>query len=108
MKDLNFEVMRDIQLELQAKYQDKWPQLEPQVARDKLLWMMVEAGEIADVIKKQGDDQIINNPEVRTSFIEEVCDTLMYLNDVMICYNITPEELAEVYLKKHQKNMNRW
>ena len=37
-----------------------------------------------------------------------MCDTLMYLNDVMLCYGISPEELEEVYLKKHEKNMKRW
>lgn len=46
--------------------------------------------------------------DVREHFIEEMCDTLMYFNDVMLCYGITPEELKKVYLDKHKKNMNRW
>lgn len=70
--------------------------------------MMIEAGEVADIIKKQGDDRIMNDPDVREHFIEEMCDTLMYFNDVMLCYGITPEELKKVYLDKHKKNMNRW
>ena len=32
----------------------------------------------------------------------------MYLNDVMLCYGITPEELAATYRAKHQRNMTRW
>ena len=77
-------------------------------AKDKLLYMFIEAGEMADIIKKQGDESIMQDMPVREHFIEEMCDTLMYLNDVMLCYGISPEELEEVYLKKHEKNMKRW
>lgn len=108
MKDLSFEQMQEMQVELQTKYKDKWPALSPKVGRDKLLWMLIEASEIADVIKKQGDDMIMSNEDVRNHFIEEICDTLMYLNDVMICYEISPEELQEIYVIKHKENMERW
>ena len=33
---------------------------------------------------------------------------MMYFNDVMLCYDITPEELEEVYQEKHRRNMERW
>ncbi len=52
MSGFNFEKMQEIQKELQEKYKDKWDPLSPHRGRDKLLWMMIEAGEIADVIKK--------------------------------------------------------
>ena len=93
---------------LQARYQERWGGLSPEKGVNQLLWMMIEAGEIADVIKKQGDEQIMNHSQTRTHFIEEVCDVLMYLNDVMMCYDITPEELTEIYLEKHRRNMSRW
>ena len=32
----------------------------------------------------------------------------MYLNDVMLCYDISVEDLREIYVKKHEKNMGRW
>jgi len=32
----------------------------------------------------------------------------MYYNDVMLCYNITPDELKEAYTKKFERNINRW
>lgn len=108
VKDINFKQMQQMQTELQGQYKDKWPELEPSVAREKLLWMMIEAGEIADIIKKSGDAKIMSDSETRSDFIEEVCDTLMYLNDVLLCYDITPEELTEVYTSKFKKNMNRW
>lgn len=108
MNDLNFTQMQAIQRELQEKYKHQWKPICPQNGRNQLLWMMIEAGEMADIIKKQGDDAIVNFPETRRHFTEEICDVLMYLNDVMMCYGITPEELADVYLEKHRRNMNRW
>ena len=108
MTDLSFSEMQTIQKELQEKYKDKWQGLSPEISRDKLLWMIIEAGEMADIIKKEGDEAIIEDREVRAHFVEEICDVLMYLNDVMLCYDISPQELRELYLKKHQKNMGRW
>ena len=53
-------------------------------------------------------DTILNDPETRHHFTEEVCDVLMYLNDVLLCYGITPNEVENVYLEKHKRNMSRW
>lgn len=108
MADWSFNEMQRVQKELQDKYKHKWPMLTPQIGRDKLLWMMIEAGEMADIIKKCGDEDIMDDVETRTHFIEEICDVLMYLNDVMICYDVSVDELREIYLKKHNKNMGRW
>lgn len=108
MADLSFVEMQKIQRELQEKYKDKWQGISPEVARDKLLWMMIEAGEMADIIKKDGDQAIMDDAETRTHFIEEICDVLMYLNDVMLCYKISPSDLKEIYLAKHKRNMGRW
>lgn len=65
-----------------------------------LLWMMDEAGEGGDVIRKQG-------LEVRRHFVEEVCDVMMYFNDLMNCFGISSDELAEQYRAKHRRNMTR-
>ena len=108
MNEMTITEMQSMQRALQEKYIDKWGGLSPAIAREKLLWMMIEAGEMADVIKKQGDQAIMTDPEAHRHFIEEACDVLMYLNDVMLCYGITPEELTEVYRAKQQRNMTRW
>ena len=108
MADWSFNEMQQIQRELQEKYKDIWQKIEPAAGRDKLLWMMIEAGEMADIIKKNGEDEIMSDEETRRHFVEEICDVLMYLNDVMLCYNISVEELRDIYLKKHTKNMGRW
>lgn len=61
-----------------------------------VLWMMDEAGEVGDVIRKQG----LEEPEVRRHFVEEMCD-------VMNCLGISSDELAEQYRAKHHRNMTR-
>ena len=107
-ENFGFQEMQQNTRELHEKYKDKWRPLSPNIARDKLLWLMVELGEAADIIKKDGDREIMGNPAVREHFVEELCDVMMYFNDVMVCYGISPEELAEVYRKKHERNMSRW
>lgn len=108
MGKFGFEEMQAIQKELQEKYFDKWGGLNPRKARDSLLWMMIEAGEAADVIKKRGDGAIMEDEATRQAFIEEMCDVMMYFNDVMLCYSVTPEEIEKIYLEKHRRNMKRW
>ena len=108
MENFSFEEMQAIQKELQEKYKHKWFPLSPEIGKDQLLWLLIELGEVADVIKKSGSQKILEDREVRTHFIEELCDVLMYFNDVMLCYNISIDELKEVYLQKHKKNMERW
>lgn len=108
MANFSIDQMQAIQKELQEKYKDKWGGLPLEKGREKLLWMIAEAGEVADVIKKNGDQRIVSDAEVRTHFIEEMCDVLMYYNDVLLCYGVTCGELEKVYLEKHKRNMNRW
>ena len=108
MSGFGFAEMQQIQKELQEKYKDKWMPIEPATAKSKLLWLIAELGEVIDIVKKDGDDKIGSDPSVRSHFIEELCDVMMYFNDVMLCYGISPEELREIYLAKHRKNMERW
>ena len=108
MDNFSFKEMQAIQEELQEKYKDKWRPLSPEIGKDQLLWLMIELGEVADVIKKSGNQKIMEDNEVRTHFIEEMCDVLMYFNDVMLCYDISIEELKDIYIQKHKRNMGRW
>ena len=90
--------MQELQRKLQAKYCEQWELVDPIHGRNKLLWMLAEAGEAAQIIKHEGDQAIMTDMKVRHDFVEELCDVLMYLNDVCLCYNVTPDE----------RNMNRW
>ena len=108
MSDLSFNEMQAIQKELQDRYKNIWAPLCPKLGREQLLWMMIEAGEVADIMKKQGDEAIMTDPDTRQKLIEEMCDVMMYFNDVLLCYDISVDDLREVYLKKHERNMKRW
>ena len=108
MNDLTFEQMQQMQRELHAKYLAKWGGLSPEKAVSKLLWLHGELGEASDIVKKQGGEAIQQDPATRARFVEEMCDALMYWNDVLLCYGITPQEIADTYAQKFQTNMNRW
>ena len=108
MDNFGFQEMQAIQKQLQEKYKDKWRPLSPEIGKDQLLYLLIELGEVADVMKKSGNQKIMEDTEVRKHFIEEMCDVLMYFNDVMLCYDISIEELKTVYLQKHKRNMERW
>ena len=107
-EDFGFREMQKMQMKLQEKYKGKWEAISPEAGKNKLLWLMIELGEAADIIKKNGVGQIMEDKDVRTHFIEEMADVLMYYNDVMLCYDISVDEIKEIYEKKHEKNMKRW
>lgn len=37
----------------------------------------------------------MNDLQVREHFTEEICDVLMYLNDLMFCYDISLEDIKK-------------
>lgn len=108
VQDLNFAQMQKMQKELQEKYKAIWRPDTPENGARQLLWMYGEMAEVADVIKKKGEAAIMDDPQVRRHFVEEMCDVMMYFSDVMLCFGVTPEELTDIYVQKHERNMNRW
>lgn len=105
--DLRISDLMKMQTELQNKHLDDWGGTPPSAGRGQLLWGIGEIGEVIDIIKKRGDDEIMNNPETRRHFVEEMADVMMYLTDVMLCYNISAEEYSEIHARKHARNMKR-
>lgn len=108
MEEFTMQQMQEMQRQLQEKYKHKWEPIIPDNGKNKLLWMIGEIGEVIDIIKKNGADKVMENKETRAHLVEEMADVLMYYNDVMMCYGITPEELKKVYVEKFEKNMKRW
>jgi NTP pyrophosphatase (non-canonical NTP hydrolase) len=98
----------EMQRALQEKYKHKWEPICPETGKNKLLWMIGEIGEVADIVKKHGHEKAISDPQLRHDLVEEMADVLMYYGDVMLCYGITPEELKASYEAKFQRNMSRW
>jgi len=97
-----------MQNELQDKYKEKWEPICTETGKNKLLWMIGEIGEVADIIKKNGSDKAVNDPDIRKRLVEEMADVLMYYGDIMNCYGISSDELKEAYVEKFEKNMKRW
>ena len=92
MAEFTMNEMQEMQKELQEKYKNIWEPICHETGQNKLLWMIGEIGEVIDIIKKKGSREILENNDVRQDLIEEMADVLMYYNDVMMCYKITPDE----------------
>ena len=107
MSDLKISQMLDYQRRLYALHQDKWAPHTPQYARESLLWSIDEIGEVIAIIKKKGDDAIMDNPQVRRHYVEECCDVMMYWLDMMDCYGITAEEFSREFIRKAESNLSR-
>lgn len=108
MKDLSLSEMLDMQRKLHEHYRARWGELVPGLGKELMLWMMAEAGEAAQVIKKQGDEGILMDEAARSHFVEEMCDVLMYFGDVLLAYSVAPEEIRDAYIQKYERNMTRW
>ena len=105
---LDFNEMQERQKALQARYAGWWESVDPDHGRNKVLWMLAELGEAIQILKRNPSENLMEQGNVRHDFIEEMADVLMYFNDVMLCYDISPEEFTDVYRAKHERNMTRW
>lgn len=108
MEDFGMNEMQEMQKALQERYKHKWEPICAEIGQNKLLWMIGEIGEVIDIVKKHGGTEACADGETRKALVEEMADVLMYYNDVMLCYGITPEELKKAYREKFERNMTRW
>ena len=106
--DFTINEMLEMQKALQEKYKHKWEPICAETGKNKLLWMIGEIGEVIDIIKQNGGTKASSDAEIRKDLVEELSDVLMYFNDVLLCYNISPDELKESYTNKFERNMKRW
>ena len=105
--DLTISEMMSLQKALYERHRGQWPPMEPEYAKDYILYMMEEVGEVIAIIKKKGGSQVVEAPVVRSRFLEEMADVLMYYNDILLRCHVTPEEISRAYLAKHEENMRR-
>ena len=108
MSDFSINQMQEMQRNLQNMYKDKWEPINQETGKNKMLWMIGEIGEVIDIVKKHGDINASTDIELRKDLVEELADVLMYDNDILLCYNITEDELKQAYCEKFQKNMKCW
>ena len=107
-EDFSINEMLAMQQTLQDRYKDWWEPIGPETGKNKLLWMIGEIGEVIDIIKKRGGESASKDSDIRKDLVEELADVLMYYNDVLLCYDISAEELKKAYTEKFERNMTRW
>lgn len=105
--DISIKEMLKMSKNLWEKNKDSWQPMTPEYARDSILYVVEEVGEVISIVKKKGEEKIMNDADVREHFVEEMCDVLMYYNDVLNRFGVTSEELAKGYHKKFDSNMGR-
>lgn len=105
--DLKISEMMEMQEELYQANKDHWETICPSNGKNKLLWMIEEIGEVASIIKKKSEDEIMHDETIREAFIEELADVLMYYNDVLRCYKVSSKDISKAYKNKHQRNLQR-
>ena len=99
--------MMAMQRELYEKNRAQWDPMEPEYARNSLLWMVEEVGEVAALFKKRGERETAQNADLRAAFLAEMSDVMMYFTDVLLRMGISPGEFATAYRQKHARNMER-
>ena len=105
--DLSVSERMELQRALFSRHKEEWSPMEPEYGEDFLLYMVEEIGEVIAILKKKGSTAISENPAVREAFLGEMADVLMYYNDVLLRYHVTPEEISAAYRKKHELDMVR-
>ena len=108
MTDFTISEMQEMQKALHDKYKDKWEPFSPEIARNHLLWMIGEIGEVIDIDKKHGGRAACSDPALRKDLVEELADVLMYYTDVLLSYGISAGELKRAYTAKFERNLTRW
>lgn len=105
---LDMNGMREMQQTLQARYAGWWEPVDPEHGKNKILWMLAELGEAIQVVKRRPVSEFLEDGQTRHDFVEELADVMMYFNDILLCFDIRPEQFEEIYRAKHQRNMTRW
>ena len=105
---LDFHDMRQMQQALQDQYAGWWEPIDPEHGKNKILWMLAELGEAIQIVKRKRPEEMMQQENIRHDFVEELADVMMFFNDILLCYDISPEEFEAVYRAKHTRNMNRW
>lgn len=105
--DLSISQMMDMHRSLFLPHKNSWSPMEPEYGKDFILYMMEEVGETIAILKKKGCDAVVDDPEVRAAFLEEMADVLMYYHDILLRFHVAPEEISEAYFQKHKRNMGR-
>ncbi len=105
--DLTISHVMQTQRDLYELHKHEWNPRIPEEGKAHILYMIEEIGEVISILKKKGSDAVVDDPAVREAFLEEMVDIMMYYSAILLCYDISAQELAEAFDKKHTKNIRR-
>ena len=105
--DLRISEMMQMQKDLFAIHAHEWTPMEPKFGKDFILYMIEEVGETISILKKKGHDAVMQDPVVRQAFLEEMADILMFYHEILLRFDVTPEEISQAYAGKHGYDMKR-
>jgi 8-oxo-dGTP diphosphatase len=107
MGEMKISEMLRCQYKLWEKHKETWSPMECIGARNSLLWMMEEIGEVIAIIKKRGEKEIERDKKLKETFTEELVDVFMYFLDILNRYGISGKEFTDAYIKKNNYNQRR-
>lgn len=107
MQDIKISDMMKMQMALWENNKHKWSPMSPEFGRNSLLWMIEEVGEVISIVKKKSETEIMEDPEIRSKFVEELADVYMYLTDTLLRYGVTADEIGTAFVDKHNRNIGR-
>lgn len=97
MEIFGFHQMQRIKKELQESCDAKRESNCSIREQNELLWILGEIAEVTETVRNNGDMRIMEDVEVRKQFVEELYGVLKYVNEMMVYYDIAPQELQEVH-----------
>lgn len=95
------------QMQTNLRIAKGWTDTAPENAKDHLLNMIGEIGEVADIFKKKGIDKCMSDPEIRAMLVEELADVEMYFMEVLSRLQVSSKEFSQAYVNKHSRLMDR-
>ncbi len=105
--DLTISQMMQTQQQLYELHKHEWNPRVPENGRNHILYMVEEIGETIAILKKKGEQAVVEEPAVREAFLGELTDILMYYTAVLQCFGVTPEEFSQAFARTHARNMGR-
>ena len=107
MEERKLSELMELQHALWEQHRDQWDPMEPKYARNSLLFLVEEIGECVALIKKRGECEIANDEVLRSAFVTEMSDVLMFYLDTLLRMGISAQELTDAYTAKHEYNKKR-
>ena len=102
MEERKLSELMELQHALWEQHRDQWDPMEPKYARNSLLFLVEEIGECVALIKKRGECEIANDEVLRSAFVTEMSDVLMFYLDTLLRMGISAQELTDAYtIKSH-------